>query len=380
MSESAELFSQSLHENITLSGEALRLYSYVQNCSRSPNKNVDPVFYPQLVSLGYNYDNRGIFGWYRAPNIKELAELGVSREIAEYAYALFGDDGRNYKYQGTWVAEALPLVNVTKAKELEGQEWSQNYAIIISAFPEREARLKEVIEHNIHYYDQLAFSHYDVAMLARLNKRQGSSPSTIIEALDNGYTEKEILSYGFTLVFHFSPAELRQSKAKPLAMKSVFSVFSENTYRVAVSRFHGGEPQYFVPTVSQLEALVNAGFKNGKQYKKLATMIGMKALEAEFLDMALFVVDVIDYSQLEIIYNKLGYVKIEDLPVIARMFTLGKTLEEYFEILDAVNPATEEFYQRAVSPATSIFRLLKLGVTPKQVSIASDLGVALANM
>lgn len=331
-------YSSSLGERITLTGEAEILYNYISKDHWDDNTS-DPAYYPKLVELGYGYNTRHLFTRLYRIDVKDIVELGIKPQIADYAtYTIY----LNGSSRDTWLAQALPHTNIQKAIELERLGWEAHFAIIISAFPERETRLKECLDHGIDGYQEYIASGYNVAMLARLDSKQGNYPAGIIAALNAGYTETELSEYGPLAVSHFSPAEIRTSISKRSTFKAVFSAFKEPVYLVSLSRNRGEKITNFVPNVMQMDNLVSAGVKNGKQYKELGQMLNLKTSDPALATLIPNILNIVDYKTLQTIHETLGEIVIQELPIIKEILESGHALQEYFDVLASVKAEEEK--------------------------------------
>lgn len=365
------IFSHRLQKDVILDGIDLWFYERLTGVHYRQSK--DPADYIGLEALGYTDKKFHIFTGGRPPLVGTLTKYKVTPEMAYFAFDYLGDNGNRVK-ENSWLADALGKADVDKAQALTRQGWDLDHAIIIAAFPAREARLKEIIAHRLQYYPSYIESSYDVAMLARLDKRPGAHFTDVITFLDAGFTEKEITDFGFVVPRHFSPADIRKTQARPSVIKNIFGVFSDSVYR---QRF---DPTVFVPTMKQLESLIAAGMKNGKQYKMLAKKRNKKISDPALFDEIVLILNVYSMDDALELLDNTETLSMPEIVAVSRFLEAGYTLKEYFQVVAALDPEAEEGGRLAITPAYNALAVLKKGMTVADIAQASSEGIPLHEM
>lgn len=368
---SKSIFSYRLQKDVVLDGMDLWFYERLTKVHYRQTK--DAADYVGLEALGYTDKHFHIFTGGRPPLVQYLTKHKVKPDMAFFAFDYLGDTG-NRVQENSWLADALGQADVEKAQELERQGWNREHAIIIAAFPAREARLKEIVAHGLQYYSAYVESSYDVGMLSRLDKRPGSYFLDIIRFLDAGFTEKELMDFGFIVPLHFSPADIRKTNATPSVIKNIFGAFKESVYK---QRF---DPTVFVPTMKQLESLVVVGIKNGKQYKTLAKKRNKKITDPTLLDEIVLILGMYSMDDALALLDSTETLSMPEIVAVSRFLESGKTLEEYFKIVAALDPEAEEGGRLAITPAYNALNVLKKGMSVADIAKASSEGIPLHEM
>jgi hypothetical protein len=368
---SKSIFSHRLQKDVILDGTDLMFYERLTGVHYRQSK--DPADYIGLEALGYTDKKFHMFTGGRPPLVEYLTKYRVTPEMAYFAFDYLGDNGNRVK-ENSWLADSLAKADADKAQELERQGWDRDHAIIISAFPAREARLKEIIAHGLKYYAAYIESSYDVAMLARLDNRPGSHFTEVIQFLDAGFTEKELTDFGFVVPRHFSPADIRKTQARPSIIKNIFGAFSDAVYQ---QRF---DPTVFVPTMEQLESLVAVGVKNGKQYKTLAKKRNKKISDPTLLDEIVLILSIYSMNDALELLDSTETLSMPEILAVSKFLESGRTLKEYFQVVAALDPEAEEGGRLAITPAYNALAVLKKGMSVADIAKASSEGIPLHEM
>lgn len=365
------IYSDRLQKDVVLDGVDLWFYERLTGVHYRQSK--DPADYDGLESLGYTDKKFHIFTGGRPPLVSYLTKYKVTPEMAYFAFDYLGDNG-NRVQENSWLADALGQADADKAQDLERQGWQLDHAIIIAAFPAREARLKEIVAHGLQYYSAYVESSYDVAMLARLNNRPGAYFLDIIKFLDAGFTEKELMDFGFVVPRHFTPADIRKTNARPSVIKNIFGAFSDSVYN---QRF---DPTVFVPTMEQLESLIAVGVKNGKQYKQIIRKRGKKISDPTALDEVVLILTAFSMDDAMELLDNTETLSIEEIIAVSRFLESGYTLKQYFDVTAALDPEAEKGGKLAITPAYNVLEVLKKGLTISEIAKASTEGIPLYEM
>lgn len=365
------IFSDRLQKDVILDGTDLWFYERLTRTHYRQPK--DPADYLGLEALGYTEKDFYLFTGGFPPQIPYLTKYNVKPEMARFAYEYLADNGNRVK-ENSWLADALGKADIDRAHDLAQQGWERNYAIIIAAFPARETRLKEIIAHGLQYFSSYVESSHDVGMLARLDKRPGAYGPEVIRFLDAGFTEKELMDFGFVVPRHFSPADIRKTNARPSIIKNIFGVFSDAVYN---QRF---DPTVFIPTMEQLEKLVVAGVKNGKQYRTFAKKRNKKISDPTLLDEIVLILSIYSMDDALALLDSTETLSMPEIVAVSKFLESGRSLKEYFQVVAALDPEAEEGGRLAITPAYNALAVLKKGMTVADIAKASSEGIPLHEM
>lgn len=324
---SSTIYSEKLRKDMTLKDEALDLYKAMSPLELTTLAFRDPYYVQELSNLGFTPADAYVFKSLK-PYVPYIIELGLSPEQTAYIGYFLNLFGSNHPSRNSWLKESLPLVNVKKAKKLELKGWTLPDAIIISAFPERKTRLASARKAEIAFYKIYIESYYDIDLLARLHHSLDPAETVdVIDALKNGYTEKEIQKYGLLLTAGFPAEELRKSNSNPESLKNIFSVFEENT---VPTRKH--EKKYFTPTIAQLDTIIASGITTAHDYENIANMFDMETMSPMVAKIIPIVLGAITYEELQEIHGHMGTIEsLGSLFEVVRYIEAGMTIEQYFQ-------------------------------------------------
>jgi hypothetical protein len=364
------VFSHKLQKDVLLDGEALDFYeAFTGKHSHYYRQGLDAADYLTLVNLGYTLANdRELFSEHgRRVMSYHLTRNSIRPEVAYFASRFLEDRGNSVQ-EGTWFAEALAALDATKFdvfEDLMRAGWSNQHAIIIAAFPQREARLKEAIDNDMEYYDVFFGTTYDLAMCRRLLETPGAYFLTLKKILDKGFTEAEIKGFGYNATEFYDVADLRAVTIKPSFFKNIVSAFPLRDWK---------------PSVAEVEGLFAVGIKNSKQYKAFAKMLGMKVAEPKTMEAVRVAAKMLPFDEASKVYAKTGTLSLPEIGQIGLLLADGHTVDQYLALVDAVDSETESDFSLGVSMATSARSVLAKGLTAVEIKDLSQQGISLAEM
>lgn len=365
------VFSHLLKKDVILDGEALA-FSELFDGKKSYyyRQSTDVSHYVTLADLGYTVaDHMSLFsesGGRRA-KVYHVARNNIPPVAAAYGYHFLRDDGSSVQ-PGTWFSEAMAKLDETTIPRIDSllrAGWSEEHAIIIAVFPDREARLQEAVDNSMHYYDLFLGTSYDLAMIRRLLDVPGVYFLYLKDILDKGFTEAEVKGFGFNATLSYTVEELRGAKIKPSFVKNLLSPFGLREWK---------------PSIEEIEALFAAGLKNGKQYKTIAKLIGVKPDEKKSLDKVTIAAKILSVDDATKILNQVGPISLAEVGQLSLILADGHTVDKYLEIVAAVDAAVEDDFMLGASIATTAREALQKGLTVDEIRDLSRQGVPLAEM
>jgi hypothetical protein len=370
------IYSPALNADVILDNNEMEIFRVFSK--DYPRKHSDdPKDYVGLSSLGYLFSgfNVVILNTDHPPQIEQITQLKVKPDIADHARRLLNNNP--HVFRSTLFNQAISQVSLEDVKAIEKRGFKTHMAIIIAAFPQEEARLSEIRDHDLDFDKEVMECSHDVGTLARLNRLAGPKDMTrIIKYLDQGFTEAELKKFGFLVPYVYTPEQLRSTQARPMDIKNVLNVFLPNI----MGNSRNSKKQLFVPTFSQLEAIINSGVKSAKQYKEMADMRERKITSSALADEIPVILNAVSFSDAKEIHERSGAIWVEEIVAIGGILDAGHSLDDYFDILEAVDPETERGMRLEISPAYNALNLLERGMSLEEISRASHEGTALFRM
>lgn len=370
-----KFFSPALQQDVLLDKEASDFYLFFFRQKHSLQSK-DPKDYIGLDSLGYKFSEHGsMMNSAYAPKVSQITLFQVPPLMADYAREYL--QSLAVYYPSDRLKAALPDVDVEDAKALEEQGLNRDLAIIVAKFPQQEQRMRDVQDHGIWGEPEIIDADHDVATLTRLHRKSGPKDlARIIKYLDEGFTETELAKFGFLVPYLYTPEELRAAKLPPAPVKSLLNIFLPAIMQNN-SMFSTG---HFTPSLEQLKTLINVGVKNGKQYKEIGVLLGRKPIDGRLMDEIPVLLEAMTLRDAETLYERTGALRLPEVVAIAGFLEAGHSLDEYFDILDALNPETEEGMLLAISPAYNVLRLVQNGMSVADIAKESAEGIPVYEM
>lgn len=237
--------------------------------------------------------------------------------------------------------------------------------------------MTEIRDNDLQFQPEAIDSSYDVEMLARLHQLPGPKDiPRIIKYLDEGFTEIELKKFGFLVPYVYTPEQIRSTQARPMDVKNVLNVFLPHI----MHNSRNPKKKLFVPTFTQIEALIASGVKNAKRYKDMAEMRERKITASVLADEIPVILNSVSFEVAKEIYERSGALWVEEIVAIGGILDAGYSLEDYFDILDAVDPETERGMRLEISPAYNALSLLERGLSTEEISKSSHEGTPLFRM
>lgn len=369
-------YSPGLRADVTLDANEDELYSHFSRQAYK-TQSVDPKDYVGLSNLGYllSGTNAKILNSAHAPQIEQITKLQVKPDIAEHARGILHN--RNQAFMSKLLVAAIPQVSLDVVKVIEKRNFATHLAIIIAAFPQKESRMAEIRDSDMQFTPEAIDSDYDVAMLSRLYKALGTNDmARVIRNLDAGFTEQELTKFGFLVPYLYTPEQIRATTARPVDVKNILNVFLPNIMHNSRSP----QKPLFTPTFNQVESIIASGVKTAKRYKDMAVMRGRKVTDRILADEIPVILNAVSFDDAKEIHERSGPIWVEEIVAIAGILEAGHTLDEYFEIVESIDPETERGMRLEISPSYNVLGLLERGLSVKEISQMSHEGVPLFQM
>lgn len=370
------IYSPGLQADVILDTNEMSIFSFFTKQSYK-TQSVDPKDYVGLSALGYMFQGKGqdILNSGHAPQIEQVTKLRVKPDLAEHARGILHN--RNQAFLSKLLIAAIPQVSLDAVKEIEKRNFATHLAIIIAAFPQKEARMAELWSADLQFVPEAVDSNYDAATLSRLYKALGTNDmARVIRNLDAGFTEQELMKFGFLVPYLYTPEQIRATTARPIDVKNILNVFLPNIM------YNSRSPQkpLFTPTFNQVESIIASGVKTAKRYKDMAVMRGRKVTDRILADEIPVILNAVSFDDAKEIHERSGPIWVEEIVAIAGILEAGHTLDDYFEIVEAIDPETERGMRLEISPSYNILGLLERGLSVKEVSQMSHEGIPLFQM
>lgn len=370
------IYSPALNADVILDTNEMSFLSFFSKQSYK-TQSVDPKDYVGLSDLGYMFQGKGkeILNSAHAPKIEQITKLRVAPDIADHARGILHN--RNRAFMSKLLITAIPQVSLEAVKEIEKRNFATHLAIIIAMFPQQENRMAELRDADIQFHAEAIDSDYNPVMLARLYKAMGTNDmARVIRNLDAGFTEKELTKFGFLVPYLYTPEQIRATKARPVDVKNILNVFLPNILHNSRS------PQklLFTPTLNQVEAIIASGVKTAKRYKEMAVMRGRKVTDRILADEIPVILNAVSFDDAKEIHERSGPIWVEEIVAIAGILEAGHTLNDYFDIVESIDPETERGMRLEISPSYNVLGLLERGLSVKEISRMSYEGVPLFQM